>query len=186
MSWQPSLHHFPIQVVSSHIGAEIQSFDTEKQNNTENCHEPTMWLVATPEVVIPTHSGAVNDDKVIATIFGWFLCYGRKPKLHNQWPVTTVVMQHISLRWTCCHFGEIVVIVCKGSCHFDNFQCNQLQQFRQNDRKSVLVNKSPWCVYATCFKFIIVSEDIMHTRFNVTQCDTGTLFYIGPAQNRPS
>ena len=61
---------------------------------------------------------------------GWFLCYGRKPKLHNQWPVTTVVMQHISLRWTCCHFGEIVVFVCKGSCHFDNFQCNQLQQFR--------------------------------------------------------
>ena len=31
-----------------------------------------------------------------------------------------------------CHFDEIVVIGCTGSCNFDNFWCSQWRQFRQN------------------------------------------------------
>ena len=32
-----------------------------------------------------------------------------------------------------CHFDEFFVTGCTGSCHFDNFQCNQWWKFHQND-----------------------------------------------------
>ena len=51
---------------------------------------------------------------------------------------TTVVI--IQLRWhhntlkrKCCHFDEILITGCTGSCHFDNFQCSQWWKFHQNE-----------------------------------------------------
>ena len=33
----------------------------------------------------------------------------------------------------CCHFDEIFIIACTGSCQFDNFRCNRSWKVRQND-----------------------------------------------------
>ena len=38
-----------------------------------------------------------------------------------------------TLKLKYCHFDEIVINGCTGSCHFDNFRCSQWRQFRQND-----------------------------------------------------
>ena len=32
-----------------------------------------------------------------------------------------------------CHFNEILITGCTGSCNFDNFQCSQWWKFNQND-----------------------------------------------------
>ena len=38
-----------------------------------------------------------------------------------------------------CQFDEIFITGCTGSCHFDNFQCNQWWKFRQNEDNLVSV-----------------------------------------------
>ena len=38
-----------------------------------------------------------------------------------------------------CHFDEIFITGCIGSCHFDNFQCSQWWTFHQNEDFSVSV-----------------------------------------------
>ena len=38
-----------------------------------------------------------------------------------------------------CHFDEILITGCTGSCHFDNFQCSQWWQFHQNENISASV-----------------------------------------------
>ena len=44
-----------------------------------------------------------------------------------------------SLKRKCRHFDEILITGCTGSCHFDNFQCNQWWKFHQNEDISVSV-----------------------------------------------
>ena len=44
------------------------------------------------------------------------------------------------LKCKCCHFDEIFITGCTGSCHFDNFRCSQWWKFHQNDNISVTVN----------------------------------------------
>ena len=43
------------------------------------------------------------------------------------------------LKRKCCHFEEISVTGCAGSCHFDNFRCSQWRKFRQNGDVSLSV-----------------------------------------------
>ena len=45
-----------------------------------------------------------------------------------------------TLKPKCCHFDELFVTGCAGSCHFDNFQCSQWRKFRQNNDISVSAN----------------------------------------------
>ena len=47
--------------------------------------------------------------------------------------------QTISLKWTCCHFDDIFLAGCIGSCHSDNFQCSQWEKCHENDDISALV-----------------------------------------------
>ena len=53
------------------------------------------------------------------------------------WTTLTLEVQHT---WTWkCHFNEIFISGCTGSCHFDNFQCSQWWKFCENDI-------SIWCM----------------------------------------
>ena len=50
-----------------------------------------------------------------------------------------MVFGYASLKRKCCHFDEILITGCTGSCHFDNFQCSQWWKFHQNEDISVSV-----------------------------------------------
>ena len=39
----------------------------------------------------------------------------------------------VKIPWKYCHFDEIFITGCTGSCQNDNFQCSQCWKFHQND-----------------------------------------------------
>ena len=45
-----------------------------------------------------------------------------------------------------CHFDEIFIIGCIGSCHFDKFKCSQWEKFLQSEDISVSVYGGKWNV----------------------------------------
>ena len=48
----------------------------------------------------------------------------------------------LTLKRKCCHFDDILITGCTGSCHFDNFQCSQWWKFHQNEDIFVSVNSN--------------------------------------------
>ena len=48
-------------------------------------------------------------------------------------------MVAVTLKRKCCHFDEIFITGCTGSCQNDNFQCSQWWKFHQNNNISVSV-----------------------------------------------
>ena len=42
-----------------------------------------------------------------------------------------------SRKQKCCHFDEVFITGCSGSCQNDNFQCSQWGEFNKNDYISV-------------------------------------------------
>ena len=52
-------------------------------------------------------------------------------------------LSYLPLKRKCCHFDEIFITGCTGSCQNDNFQCSQWWKFHQDNNISVSVDPSP-------------------------------------------
>ena len=84
------------------------------------------------------------------------------PNRSNIWEPSQYMIRGLSIRSyklslqrTFCHFDEIVITGCTGSCENDNFECNQWWNFHQNDDKSILVNCPSYCVMICSCRFKI-------------------------------
>ena len=55
-------------------------------------------------------------------------------RIHKSWEYS---VWYRTLKRKCCHFDEIFIAGCIGSCHFDNFRCSQWWKFHQNEGISV-------------------------------------------------
>ena len=63
------------------------------------------------------------------------------------------ICQESSLKWKCCHFDEIFITGCTGSCHFDNFQCSQWRKkYHENDDIRISVMHRSLFVVFLCFR----------------------------------
>ena len=100
-----------------------------------------------------------------------------------------------SLKWKCCHFDEIFITVCTGSCQTDNFQCSQWWKFHQNDDISMSVQDS-WCsMLAILFCFVLIwviltfINGFMWIFTHIFQDyvrDTGAIMWLLPCQRNNS
>ena len=78
---------------------------------------------------------AIYHFSVAVNLFQWtILCWwGNRRQFLPLCAIGTPLKQK------CCHFDEIFITDCTGSCHFDNFQCSQWWKFCQNEDISVSV-----------------------------------------------
>ena len=77
----------------------------------------------------------------------WFL-----PFLNWEW-------KSVSLKGKCCHFDEIVIVGCTGSCQKDNFQCRQWWKFCRNDDISIsLYTSQESCISILCCDLMLCTS----------------------------